>query len=188
VRNGRTRSIERLIDRDTLNVLKNANTSRPEPRLIIVVARHPTDCHALVQKMQPGRAQDSLSLCAGWALIRRGETGDLSTLCEGFLQPPPCAFCTTTSQTHGLISGPASRSHVAWTSSRSDVVLHYHRPGAPLFMSDIPGTLHTKIAAHMLATTCNSNVFLYTTTREHLASPGASVSREGFAILEWTSP
>ena len=119
---------------------------------------------------------------------RLGKLETLYPLCEGFLQPPPCAFCTTTSQTHGLISGPASRSHVAWTSSRSDVVLHYHRPGATLFMSDIPGTLYTKIAAHMLATTCNSNVFLYTTTREHLASPGASVSREGFAILEWTSP
>jgi hypothetical protein len=54
--------------------------------------------------------QDSLSSCAGWALIRRGEeSGDLSTLCEGFLQPPPSAFAPPVSQTHGLISGPAGR-------------------------------------------------------------------------------
>jgi hypothetical protein len=129
--------------------------------------------------------QDSLSSCAGWALIRRGEeSGDLSTLCEGFLQPPPSAFAPPFSQTHGLISGPACRSHVAWTSS--NVVLHYHRP--TLFMSDIPGRFVPRLL-HPPHAVCNNSLLLCTTTTgEHLLghSPDASVSREGFAILEWT--
>jgi hypothetical protein len=77
-------------------------------------------------------------LCAGWALIRldcRGETGDLSTLCEGFLQPP----CLVPCQDPRTDFGPCLP--VAWASSTTNVVLHYYYGHHPtLFMSDIPMT------------------------------------------------
>jgi hypothetical protein len=120
------------------------------------------------------------------ALIRRGETGDLSTLCEGFLQPPPSAFCTTSQSDPRTDFGPCLP-----VACRIDILEGRRTLFFATIIAQLSSSKTFRDASYQDCCTqrhavCNNS--LLTTTGEHSLghSPDASVSREGFAILEWT--
>jgi hypothetical protein len=135
--------------------------------------------------MQPRRretrVQDSLSLRPGWAPIRLGRRGEkleiYPLLCEGFLQPP----CVVPCQDPRTDFGPCLPSRVAWApSTTTNVVLHY----LPSFQLSSCQTFPILSCRDRYRLRRGISVLPCNATGEHLASPGASVSREGFAILE----